>query len=133
MFLQGKADSALYIAHIVNPVLQPFIRQEGDVLFQQDNARPHTAAATQRALRCIQQLPWPARSPDLSPIEHIWDVMKRELTLPPEPGATISELRQRLQDAWNDLLQDDILYLYDRFHARIYACIAARRVHCVLM
>ena len=77
---------------VVNPVLLSFLRQEGDVLFQHNNARPYTAAATQRALRGVQQLPWPARSPDLSPIEHISDMMKRELTLSPEPATTIVEL-----------------------------------------
>ena len=54
MFLQGKVNTARYIAHVVKPVLLPFLRQEDDVLFQQDNARPHTAAATQRALRGVQ-------------------------------------------------------------------------------
>ena len=71
--------------------------------FQQDNASPHIAAATQRALHGVQQLPWPARSPDLSPIECVCDMMKRELTLSPEPAITITKLRQRLQDAWDHL------------------------------
>ena len=79
VLLQGKANSARYSAQVVNPVLLPFLRQEGDVLFQQDNARPHTPAATQRALRGVQQLPCLARSPDLSPIEHVWDMMKRNV------------------------------------------------------
>ena len=43
-------NSARHIAQVVNLVLLPFLRQEGDVLFQQNNVRPHTAAATQRAL-----------------------------------------------------------------------------------
>ena len=92
MFLQSKVNIARYIAQVVNPVILPFIRLEGDVLFQQDNARPHTAAVTQRALRGVQQLPWPARSLDPSPIEHVWDMMKRELTLSPEPATTIADL-----------------------------------------
>ena len=50
VFLQNKVKNACYIAQVVNPVLLSFIRQGGDVLFQQDNARPHTAAATQRVL-----------------------------------------------------------------------------------
>ena len=54
VFLQVKVISARYIAHIVYPVLLPFIRQEGDVVFQQETARPHTAAATQCALRGVQ-------------------------------------------------------------------------------
>ena len=105
-------------------MLLSFLRQEGDVLFQQDNARQHTVAATQRAFRGVQ-LPWSARSPDFSPIEHIWDMMMRELTLSPELSISIAELRQQVQDAWNNLLQDDIRHLYDRLNARIYACGAA--------
>ena len=34
VFLQGKVNSARYIAQVVNPVLLSFLRQEGDVLFQ---------------------------------------------------------------------------------------------------
>ena len=41
VYLQGKVNSANYIVQFVNPVLLPFLRQEGDVLFQQYNARPH--------------------------------------------------------------------------------------------
>ena len=80
-------------------MLLPFHRQEGDELFQLDKARPRTAVVSQRALRDVQQLPWPARSPDLSPIEHVWVMMKRELTLSLEPATTIAELRQQEQDA----------------------------------
>ena len=47
VFLQGKVNSARYIALVVNPVLLPFLRQEGDVLFQQDNTHTHRAAAMQ--------------------------------------------------------------------------------------
>ena len=54
MFLQGKVNSAFYIAQVVNLLLLTFLRQEGDVLFQQENSRPHTAAPTQRAHRCVQ-------------------------------------------------------------------------------
>ena len=56
MFLQGKVNSARYSAQTVNLVLLPFLQRECDVLFQQDNARPYTAAATQHALRGVQQL-----------------------------------------------------------------------------
>ena len=101
-------------------MLLPFLRKEGDMLFQQDNARPHTDAATQRALRGVQELPWPARSPDLAPIEHLWDLMKRKVTRSPEPARTVSELRQRVQDAWDNPSQDDIRYLYDLLHAIIH-------------
>ena len=53
VLLQGKVNSARYIAQVVNPVLLTFLRQAGDVLFQQDNARLHTVAATQHALHGV--------------------------------------------------------------------------------
>ncbi|GFV12824.1 transposable element Tc1 transposase [Trichonephila clavipes] len=40
-------------------------------IYQQDNARPHTARLSQQCLQGYDVLPWPARSPDLSPIEHV--------------------------------------------------------------
>ena len=70
-----RVNTTRYIAQIVNPVLLSFHRQEGDMLFQQDNLRSHTAAVTQRAVRGVQQVPWPARSPDLTPIELVWDMI----------------------------------------------------------
>ena len=65
LFLKGEVNSARYIAWVVNPVLLSFLQQEGDVLFQQGNVRPHTAASTQRAIRRVQ-LPWLGRLPDLA-------------------------------------------------------------------
>ena len=61
---------------------------------------------------------------DISPIVHVWDMMKWELTLSPEPVTTTAE--QWVQDAWDHLSQDDIRHLYDCLHLRIQACIAAK-------
>ncbi|GFU67174.1 transposable element Tc1 transposase [Trichonephila clavipes] len=52
------------------------------LIFQQDNARPHMACVAINSLTACQTLPWPARLPDLSPIEHVWDTMGRRLHLP---------------------------------------------------
>ena len=48
--------------------------------FPQDNARQHTERHTQNILRIhnVNVLQWPARSPDLSPIEHLWDHLGRQ-------------------------------------------------------
>ncbi|GFU57103.1 transposable element Tc1 transposase [Trichonephila clavipes] len=49
----------------------PFPNGLPGAIFQQDNARPHTARVAQDILRHFQSLPWPARSPNLSPVEHV--------------------------------------------------------------
>ena len=47
----------------------------------------------------VQQLPWPARSPDLLPIDYEWDMMKWDIILSSEPATTITELRYQMQKA----------------------------------
>ena len=88
VFLQDKVTNASCIAHVINPVLLLFLRQEGDVLFQQDSASPHTAAVTQRTIRCVK-LPMSTTSTDITKIEHIWDFFSRTST------TTIAELRKK--------------------------------------
>lgn len=52
-------------------------------VFQQDGAPPHTAIRTQVALDMegINVLTWPPNSPDLSPIENVWAIIKERLSL----------------------------------------------------
>ncbi len=49
-------------------------------VFEQDNAKPHTADITTAWLRSrrVPLLNWPACSTDLSPIENIWCIIKRK-------------------------------------------------------
>ncbi|GFT86086.1 transposable element Tc1 transposase [Trichonephila clavipes] len=49
----------------------PFLNGLPEAIFQQDNARLHTAKVARDFLRPFQTLPWPARSTDLSPVEHV--------------------------------------------------------------
>ncbi|GFU18071.1 transposable element Tcb1 transposase [Trichonephila clavipes] len=64
----------------------------------------------------------PARSPDLSPIEYIWDPLGRRVGHP----TTLNELKARLQQIWNEISQDIIQNLYASMPDRIALCIRAR-------
>ena len=83
----------------------------------------YSCCDTMCSLWCTTTAMASKRSPDLSPIEHVWDMMKQELTLPPEPATTIAEMWQWVQDAWANLLLDDIWQLYDHLHGRILSAL----------
>ncbi|GFW49389.1 transposable element Tcb2 transposase [Trichonephila clavipes] len=74
----------------------------------------------------MQLLPWPADSPDMSPIEHVWDLVGRRLARDPRPEASKDELLLRIQSIWNSLPQADIQNLFDSMSRLIVALIAAR-------
>ncbi|GFX04258.1 transposable element Tcb2 transposase [Trichonephila clavipes] len=74
-----------------------------------DILRPHT-------------LPCSAHSPDLSPVEHVWDQLKRQI-----PSChSVHDLELGIQDLWAHLPQDNIRCLINSMHNRVVACIAAR-------
>ena len=66
---------------IIEPIVALYLQQHNVGIFQHDNARPHTARHAQNILRIqnVNVLQWPARSPDLSPIEHLWDHLGRQV------------------------------------------------------
>ncbi|GFV47851.1 transposable element Tc1 transposase [Trichonephila clavipes] len=73
-----------------------------------DILRPHT-------------LPWPARSPNLSPVEHVWDQLKRQM-----PSChSVHDLELAVQDLWAHLPRDNIRCLINSMSDRVTACIAA--------
>ncbi|GFX40518.1 transposable element Tc1 transposase [Trichonephila clavipes] len=70
-------------------------------------------------------LPGPAYSPDLSPIEHVWDVIGRYLQTLPLPR-TNDQLWQMVEREWRTIPQDTIRTLIDSVPRHVSSCIAAR-------
>ncbi|GFT84543.1 DDE_3 domain-containing protein [Trichonephila clavipes] len=75
--MRGTLTGQRYVDDILRHQVGPFLNGLPGAIFHQNNARPYTARVSQDFLRHFQTLPSPARSPDLSPVEHVWDQLKR--------------------------------------------------------
>ena len=71
------------------PKVFPFTQDIPGPIFQQDNARSDVAKTVRDfcLAQHIQLLLSPAYSPDLLPIEHVWDLIGRSLARNPSPAA----------------------------------------------
>ena len=71
---------------------------ENVAVFQDDNARAVTNFYLQHN---IAHLDWPANSPDLSPIEHLWDELERRLRPSLRPDSTLADVERFLLQEWD--------------------------------
>ncbi|GFX41164.1 transposable element Tcb1 transposase [Trichonephila clavipes] len=74
----------------------------------------------------MQLLPWPVYSPDMSPIEPVWDLVGRRLARDPRLAASKDELLPHIQAIWNSLPPAYIQNMFDSMPRRIAELIAAR-------
>ncbi|GFX48420.1 uncharacterized protein TNCV_4614161 [Trichonephila clavipes] len=119
--MHGTLTDQRYVDDILLSHVRPFLNGFPGAIFQQDNARPHTARVAQDFLRHFQTLPRPARSPDLSPVEHVWDQLKRQM-----PSChSVPDLELAVQDLWAHLPQDNIRCPINSMPDHVAACIAA--------
>ncbi|GFW01955.1 transposable element Tcb2 transposase [Trichonephila clavipes] len=110
-----------YVHDILQPHVLPLMQRLRGAIFQTHNTRPHTARVSQDCLRTFPTLPWPAQSPDISPIEHIWHHLGRRAGHP----TSLNELEARLQQVLNEMSQDVIHNLYASmpYHQRAHRAI----------
>ena len=104
-FVEGSLNSEAYIK-----ILRKYVKKDARELvgrrfiFQQDCAPCHSSKATSAFLRRqnIAVLPWSSQSPDMNPIEHLWDEMERRLNKEIRPRS-LEELKARLVDIWRSI------------------------------
>ncbi|GFU23016.1 transposable element Tc1 transposase [Trichonephila clavipes] len=107
--MRGTLKVQRYVDDILRPHVGSFLNGLPGAIFQRDNARPHTARVAQDFLRHFQTLPWPTRSPDLSPVEHVWDQLRWHM-----PSChSVHDLELAVQDLWAHLPQDNLRCLFN--------------------
>ncbi|GFV59355.1 protein GVQW3 [Trichonephila clavipes] len=60
VLLQGTLTARRYVDDILTPIVLPMLSSHPGAIYQQDNARPHTARLSQQCLQGYDVLPWPA-------------------------------------------------------------------------
>ncbi|GFT03966.1 transposable element Tcb1 transposase [Trichonephila clavipes] len=102
-----------------------------EFLSMDDNARPHHANIVDECLQSkdITRVDWPAYSPDLDPVEHLWDMLGQRIAARQPPPTCLSELRRTLLDEWCNIPQDQIDNLILSIPRRCKACIASSGRH----
>ena len=130
--IKGNLNAQRYVDDVLRPGFLPFMQRHGTgLILQQDNARPHTASITQEFLKTAQvdTLPWPPRSADFSPIEHLWDVLDRRVRARHNVPNSIAELTVALIQERNAIPQKTIEKCVRSMRRRCGACMAALGGH----
>lgn len=127
----GGITAARYIDQALRPHVIPHFARHRNNVFQHDNARAHTARATRDFLQQngVNVMQWPALSPDLNPIEHLWDEIQRRINdVIPRPN-TADLLRQAFLRVWFQVPMAFINRLMHSMPRRCAAVIATRGGH----
>lgn len=126
----GSINGETYCQHTV-PIIDGWLRMHPGHVFMQDNAPGHASKDTLEEFtdRHIIVITWPPFSPDLNPIETVWNKMKDYISHNCPEHASYDRLRQAVKEAW-DLITDEYLAeLLDTMQQRCMDVIKARGMH----
>lgn len=127
-FLRSRVNAAVYqqvLEHFMLPAAD-LLYGDGDFRFQQDLAPAHSAKSTRAWFtdHGISVLNWPANSPDLSPIENLWGIVKRKMQNARPNNA--EELKATIRATWALITPEQCQKLIDSMPRRINAVIEAK-------
>lgn len=106
VILEGTQDSERYISTLSEHLLPYIDRIYGrDCVFQHDNASIHSSGATKAFLKeeNVTTMNWPAKSPDLNPIENMWGVLARAVYADGRQFQTRDSLISTIKKCWEDI------------------------------
>lgn len=123
MKISTRMNSEMYI-DLLEDSLIPFAENEmnDDFVFQQDNAAIHVSRQSKAWFegKEIELLDWPARSPDLNPIENLWGILARHVYLNGKQYSTVQELEVGIRNAWRNIGEATLNALINSMPGRVF-------------
>ena len=109
--IDNTMDGELYREILSGEFLQTlewYQLDKSEIIFQHDNDPKHTAKLTKEWFvdNGVMVLDWPSQSPDLNPIEHLWNEIDRRLRKLPSPISSETNLWEQIQTVLNEIPQD---------------------------
>ena len=71
-------------------------------------------------------LKWPPQSPDLNPIEHLWDVVERVIQIMDVQPTNLQQLRDAFMSIWSKISEECFQHLVESVPQRIKAVLNAK-------
>ncbi|KAF7247205.1 Transposable element Tcb1 transposase [Varanus komodoensis] len=99
-FIEGTMNANMY-CDILKQSMIPSLRRLGRrAVFQHGNNPKHTSKTTTALLKKlrVKVMDWPSMSPDLNPVEHLWDILKRKVG--ERKVSNIHRLRDVVMEEW---------------------------------
>ncbi|GFS90007.1 transposable element Tcb2 transposase [Trichonephila clavipes] len=128
----GPLTARRYKDEILRSIVVPYAEAIGDdFILMDDNCRPHRANLVEDFLfeEGIVRMEWPACSPDMNPIEHVWNALGRRVAGRQRPLQTLQELERALLEEWDRMPQLVINSLIDSMPRRCSTLLAVRGNH----
>ena len=122
----GTINCTKYLQLLKDIVLSEFAAAGRPLIYQQDNAPAHKKGEVLDFLarQSFETLELPPQSPDLSPIEWVWNIIKMKMkALNPRPR-TPATIQRAILKIWDDLDDDCRKKTCDTFRTRLRECIA---------
>jgi len=129
--IEGKMDAELYCA-ILDDELQKSLdyhnKAPSDIIFQQDNDSKHRSKWAEKwfADHGYTVMKWPAQSPDLNPIEHLWWYLKKKLDEYEIPPSSQHGLWERCEIEWEKIPKEMCQNLIESMPRRVAAVLKAK-------
>ncbi|KAG8571489.1 hypothetical protein GDO81_011667 [Engystomops pustulosus] len=110
--IEHRCNATAYLSIVADHV-HPFMTTmypTSDGYFQQDNAPCHEAGIISDWFlehdNEVTVLKWPPQSPDLNPIEHLWDVVEREIRIMDVQPTNLRQLCDAIMSIWTKISEE---------------------------